>query len=277
MLRSATIHLLPICTLLVWSADAFALNRRLAFNVQGAVAPAPVTGSSSWAASFRSETRLHAKKKRRRKDESDESSDLPEFELIEDIELVEANTPTVKKKASSSSSVSSASSLDGSLEVTPAMMSRSSSIQPTKSVRELITDRSLEKKLQFDEEDVVTDPSGAAIPDLVELARQQRQQTQQSSSSDPSEMSKRARQAARRAELASQSAQEEEESNLAENVLSKLPIQVTNEEGKVEPIKLLEAGTWLGIFLLVAWELYLNSPFFERAAPMAPVVYTFFM
>ena len=37
--------------------------------------------------------------------------------------------------------------------------------------------------------------------------------------------------------------------------------------------KLLEAGTWLGIFLLVAWEFYINSPLFDRAAPMAPVVY----
>lgn len=240
---------------------------------------AAVTCPSLWAASFRSETLLHAKKKRRRKEDTDESSDLPEFELIEDIEQVEVNMPTTKKKATSSSSSPSSSSWDGSLEVTPAMMSRSSNSQPSKSVNELITDRSLEKKLQFDEEDVVTDPSGAAIPDLVELARQQRQQTPQSSSSTPPppEMSKRDRQAARRAELALQSEKEEEESNLAESVFSKLPIQVTNQEGKVEPIKLLEAGTWLGIFLLVAWELYLNSPFFERAAPMAPVVYTFFM
>jgi hypothetical protein len=39
------------------------------------------------------------------------------------------------------------------------------------------------------------------------------------------------------------------------------------------PSQILENGAWIGIALLILWELYLNSPFFERAAPMAPVVY----
>ena len=30
---------------------------------------------------------------------------------------------------------------------------------------------------------------------------------------------------------------------------------------------------WIGIVLLIVWEAYINSPFFERAAPMAPVVF----
>lgn len=34
---------------------------------------------------------------------------------------------------------------------------------------------------------------------------------------------------------------------------------------------------WLGIFLLVGWEFYLNSPLFDRAAPMAPVLYEILM
>eukprot|EP00977_Amphora_coffeiformis_P010979 scaffold2614_cov132-Amphora_coffeaeformis.AAC.6 len=38
-------------------------------------------------------------------------------------------------------------------------------------------------------------------------------------------------------------------------------------------VKILETGTWVGIALLVVWEIYINSPLFERAAPMAPVVY----
>ncbi|GMI36187.1 hypothetical protein TrCOL_g6975 [Triparma columacea] len=38
-------------------------------------------------------------------------------------------------------------------------------------------------------------------------------------------------------------------------------------------IKVVEKATWAGIAGLVIWEAYINSPLFERAAPMAPVVY----
>ncbi|GMI27239.1 hypothetical protein TeGR_g2846 [Tetraparma gracilis] len=38
-------------------------------------------------------------------------------------------------------------------------------------------------------------------------------------------------------------------------------------------IQIVEKLTWGAIFVLVAWEAYINSPLFERAAPMAPVVY----
>jgi len=38
-------------------------------------------------------------------------------------------------------------------------------------------------------------------------------------------------------------------------------------------VKVIENATWFGIACLVLWEVYINSPFFERAAPMAPVVY----
>ena len=51
------------------------------------------------------------------------------------------------------------------------------------------------------------------------------------------------------------------------------------EEEKANPfedlniLKLLENGAWVGIGLLVVWEIYINSPFFDRAAPLIPVVY----
>jgi uncharacterized membrane protein len=38
-------------------------------------------------------------------------------------------------------------------------------------------------------------------------------------------------------------------------------------------LKLVENFTWLSIFALVAWEIYINSPFFQRAAPLSPIVY----
>ena len=49
------------------------------------------------------------------------------------------------------------------------------------------------------------------------------------------------------------------------------------DTGEVKPLKIVEAGAWLGIFLLVAWEIYINSPFFERAAPLIPVVYELYL
>ena len=42
---------------------------------------------------------------------------------------------------------------------------------------------------------------------------------------------------------------------------------------EVNVLKLLENGAWVGIGLLVAWEIYINSPFFERAAPLIPPVF----
>ena len=30
---------------------------------------------------------------------------------------------------------------------------------------------------------------------------------------------------------------------------------------------------WVGIASLIGWEAFINSPLFERAAPLAPVVY----
>ena len=38
-------------------------------------------------------------------------------------------------------------------------------------------------------------------------------------------------------------------------------------------IDYLQTITWGCLYALIAWEVYINSPFFERAAPMAPVVY----
>jgi hypothetical protein len=50
-----------------------------------------------------------------------------------------------------------------------------------------------------------------------------------------------------------------------------------NSDCEDPALKLVENATWLAIFLLVAWEFLINLPFFHRAAPMAPIVYDFFM
>jgi len=183
--------------------------------------------------------------------------DLPDFELNEDDGEPESSKA---KKTRPLAGSPSASSLDGEVAVTSNMMG--SSDKPVRSVTELISDRSLERKFEFDDEGA----AGDALPDLAELAA-----AKSSSSSLPSQQGgggkKQARRDARRV-AASKQGENSEESN----VLSKIPF-ITGENGKIMPTKILEAGAWLGIFLLIAWEVYLNSPLFDRAAPMAPVVY----
>merc|ERR1712012_403400 len=62
---------------------------------------------------------------------------------------------------------------------------------------------------------------------------------------------------------------------LFEKVKSFVSPLSTGTENKEEKsmIKLLEEGTWACIYVLVGWEIFINTPFFNRAAPMAPVVF----
>jgi hypothetical protein len=113
---------------------------------------------------------------------------------------------------------------------------------------------------------------GEALPDLAQLAA--------SASGGPPRAGsgKRRERAARKEAAAAARTQrrrggaDSADATELGDLLSKIPF-VTDDDGKILPSKVLEAGAWLGIFLLVAWELYLNSPLFDRAAPMAPVVY----
>lgn len=63
------------------------------------------------------------------------------------------------------------------------------------------------------------------------------------------------------------------------SIISKIPFLNKNKkeydetEDKLKPIKLVEQGTWFCIYTLIAWEIYINTPLFNRVAPMAPVVY----
>lgn len=199
--------------------------------------------------------------------------DLPDFDLGDDEPIAaateaEAPASATKKAAPSSSkdvSVLSARGMD--LEdprVLEAM--KGSKTTGPQSVDQLLRDRSLEKSFKFD-------PAGeGALPTLGEIASSPRSGFgDKGSDRDMDEAKigkKRARAEARRA-----AAIEAEEAAKEEGgFLSNIP-QFVGEDGKVSPLKILEAGTWAGIFALVAWEVYLNSPFFDRAAPMAPVVY----
>lgn len=247
-----------------WFSDAFLI---------GTSGPPRIDACQTVTTTFDSTVLFAKKKRRRRKNPSSPSSssndkikieskdsvlssnteisgDLPDFDLPEfDLDDDSSAQSSEPKKA-----VKVDINFD---EITDVMMGDSS--KPEKSVEQLISDRSLESKLEFDE---VADSS---IPDFTSFAK-----ASSGGEGEPATMGKKkARQAERRA--AAIKAKEEEE-----GVKLNLPF-VSDEEGNVSAIKVLEAGAWLGIFLLIGWEIYLNSPFFERSAPMAPVVFELYM
>lgn len=223
-----------------------------------------------------SQTQLTAKKKRRRRKDGKakepstgenpadiailpalDDGDLPDFDLGDDEPVESAGSaPALKKAAPSSIKDDSVLSVEDP-RVQEAMRGSKSTGAGTKSMDQLLRDRTLEESFKFD-------PVGEdALPTLGEISSSPRSGLGDKASDSTTDEAE-----ARRA-----AAMEAEESETDEGgILSKVP-QFLGEDGKVSPVKILENGAWAGIFALVAWEVYLNSPFFERAAPMAPVVY----
>lgn len=223
-----------------------------------------------------SRTALHARKKRRRRKDaapskpaasekhqpsapsssSSASDELPDFDLEGDDVEKQQDTLVKSRKSSSINGGGSSDPLLSAVggEISPNMMG--SANKPVKSVKQLLNDRSLESKFQFDDNE---ENGSEALPDLVALQRQ--------------DIGKKlARQDARR-NAARASSTDNTDGN-DEGILSKLP-GIRGDDGKISPLKILENSTWVCIGLLVVWEIYINSPFFDRAAPMAPIVYQF--
>eukprot|EP00529_Nitzschia_sp_RCC80_P029509 CAMPEP_0113485708 /NCGR_PEP_ID=MMETSP0014_2-20120614/24623_1 /TAXON_ID=2857 /ORGANISM="Nitzschia sp." /LENGTH=318 /DNA_ID=CAMNT_0000379363 /DNA_START=80 /DNA_END=1036 /DNA_ORIENTATION=- /assembly_acc=CAM_ASM_000159 len=258
------------------------------------------TRSSSFSSAI---TQLCAKKRRRRKDRVDttttqtsneesantpeqeegpstssmmSTSDLPDFDMDDDPDSASSSSSLKPKRRSSSSSSSSS---VGNLEtITPEMMG-SQGAGEARSIDQLISDRSLEQRFEFDGSDVDEN-----IPDFVELAAKSSSSSSSTSSEslDISSMiggggnnapigKKKQRQAERRANAINRA---KEEADAAESAggLFNIPF-FSPEKDQVSGIKILENGAWVGIGILIVWELYLNSPLFDRAAPLAPVVF----
>jgi hypothetical protein len=140
----------------------------------------------------------------------------------------------------------------------------------TRSVRELIRDRSLESKFEFE-----ASAGADVLPDIAEMARGEALASASDMDDDMDDEAsvgkKRARQEARRA--AAQAMEPEPEQGSFLESIPFIQDSIRDEKGKITGVKLLEFGTWAGIYSLVAWELYLNSPLFDRVNPLIPVVY----
>lgn len=206
---------------------------------------------------------LRAKRRRRKEETSsspsnnigDRNDDLPDFDLDDGDDDAEKKTSSARKRSSiSSNSV-------GDVEISANMLS--SSNKPARSIPELLADRSLERRFQFDQP-----VSDVNLPDLAPI-RQSDNLDDSSSFTPTSKKIERKEEARRLAKLAAEKEQQEKE-RLA--ILDILP-GIKDEKGKVSPIKILETGTWACIIALISWEVYINTPFFDRAAPMTPVVY----
>ena len=215
-----------------------------------------------------------------------DDGELPGFDLGDDEQVEEfkmeptkaeapANAASASMEASEvamASDPSDASVDMSNPKVMEAMKGSMPGVASAGSTEDLLRNRDLEKSFKFDDTNVKED-----LPSLGQLAGKKGRgggvgSTEPSSPGsfvvEQKVGSKRARAEARRAAaIEAERAAEEEKS-----FLQKVP-QFLDEKGEVSPIKILESGTWVGIGILVLWEVYINSPFFERAAPMAPVVY----
>mmetsp|Transcript_4918 Transcript_4918/g.6389 ORF Transcript_4918/g.6389 Transcript_4918/m.6389 type:complete len:251 (-) Transcript_4918:252-1004(-) len=205
---------------------------------------------------------LYAKKRRRRKEQADEPTDtssaspdtneLPDFVLKEEAE--EAASGASRKESGVPSKPD---------EITAAMMGSGNA--PMRSVNDLISDRSFETKFVFEEE------GDEALPDLVELMRGGKSGQQ---SATPAPVGKKkARKVERKAAALAREEEEEGLLSFITGIPFLVPYLINEETGKVTYVKVVESGTWLCIYLLVGWEIYINSPFYDRAAPIAPVVF----
>jgi hypothetical protein len=197
------------------------------------------------------------RKRRRRKSSPDEGSD----DLTDDFDVnnnsnelpdfdVDGEEPKPKKASGNPD------------EITDAMMGDAK--KSVRSINELLSDRSLESKFEFEETE-----EGSSLPDFAVVA-----QAKAASRVPEPEVpgTKKARKAERvAAAIAAKEEKEEEESFFAKFSF------LTDEKGEISGVKILESGAWLGIYSLVGWEVYLNSPLFDRAAPLSPVVYNFLM
>jgi hypothetical protein len=144
--------------------------------------------------------------------------------------------------------------------------------QPPRSIQDTINDRSLEKLMDFDRMIERDGGGGAVVVELPEfddvISRRKRQDAMREGRVEDaailietSGMGKKAARDAERRALAMEREREEAEA------AQKSPFADLNV------LKVLENGAWAGIGLLVLWEFYINSPLFQRAAPLIPVVY----
>ena len=243
------------------------------------------------------------KKRRRRKASEPKpslSDELPDFDDEEDMDVKEveveveiksekpvqtkvARTPVrvpSKPRPAANSQLAeelggSVDGLDDDLVVSVMRGKAGTNWQPPRTIQDTINDRSLEKLMDFDKM-IEQDGSGEVVelPTMEQVINRRKQREAADAARegrvqdvamliDTDGMGKKAAKAAqRKAAAAQREAEAEAEKSPFDDLFKDL-----------NALKVLENGAWVGIGLLVLWEFYINSPFFDRAAPLIPVVY----
>jgi len=249
---------------------------------------------------------LMAKKRRRRTDASPapttQSDELPDFDdgedaIVEQAPIVEVTSSPMRAAVASSASSSSESinaipikrgagldaqlaeevggnvdGLDGDVILGAMRGKAGTNWQPPQTIQDTLSDRRLEKFMDFDKM-IEQDGGGDTVelPDFDDVItrRKQREALLEGRVEDAGmlmDSQGMGKKAARNAERKAAALQREAEIE-AEEKAQKSPFEDLNI------LKLLENGAWAGIGLLVLWEVYINSPLFDRAQPIIPVVY----
>lgn len=191
----------------------------------------------------------------------DDGIELPDFDLVEDIDLLAA-----------SSGLENIPSVDmNDPEAIMEAMKPKGGIMPSSSTKDLLRSRNLELEKKFVVDDVTME-----VPNLADYTRK----SATGGAGGEGKVGKKAARAAARRDAAIEA--EDAENSGVVALLSKLPKlpqlpftgSVRDDKGDLNPIKVIEYAAWAGIYTLVIWEIYINSPLFTRAAPMAPVVFS---
>ena len=239
-------------------------------------------------------------KRRRRKDapKPTTSDELPEFDIEDDAleamnmekpEVTKATPPPPPKKSTIPTEIKRGSGLNAQLAeelggnvdgldeelILSTMRGQGEAWQPPKSIEDTLRDRSLEKYMNFDkmiEEDRSGEAKIVELPTMEEVISRRKKREATASAVQEGRIEEAAmlidtegmgKKAAKKAERKAAALQRESEE--------------ANDGGfnleEVNVLKLLENGAWVGIGLLVAWKIYINSPFFKRAAPLIPPVF----
>lgn len=208
-------------------------------------------------------TKLHARKRRKRKDDptnNDPTRDAPTFIDNSEDELPDFDIDDDADESSSATETSTSPSL--SMDLSDAMSDPSvraamqgSASSSALDARDVLRSRNREVESTFEFDEV---PSPLPRPG------------QAKGMGGEKVGKKRAKAELRRAAAIERAQLEEDE---GPGIFSSISDLFTGKATDGGIPKFVETGTWASIFVLILWEVYINSPLFERAQPMIPVIY----
>jgi hypothetical protein len=204
------------------------------------------------------------------------SQELPEFDLVEEEDSTIATTTTSSKPSSDKSTATNKNKASFDIndpKVQNAMKAtntrNTNAQQSLMSTTDLIRTRNREL-----EEKLVTNDIIENVPSLAEYT--QNRKVSKGNGMTTSSSSSIGKKAARREERISAALEAKKMQDGIENeggFLNGFSFGKDKDGNPKTPIKLLEEGTWACIWILIAWEVYINSPLFERQGSMPPIVF----